>query len=325
MATLRSALSTVTTFLQYLLSKKVLVFIFFLILSSLMWMMISFNEEMEKELLVPIQITNVPKNVVVTSDVNDTLRLTLRDKGYTLAKYFYGKGVKPISINFQQYARSNGMFTISNADLLRMVKQQLSPSTHILSVKPERLEVFFNHGNHKVVPIRLQGNLVPSASYMLTHTRLIPDKVTVYAADGLLDSITAVYTEPLNRTDISDSARYEVRLQTIRGAKIVPQKVYVDVMAELLTERTLEVPISVVNVPEDKHLRLFPSTAKVKFVVGTSRYATAKEGDFQIVADYNDVVNTEGDKVRIRLRHKPAYARQAKTDINEVSFLIEER
>ncbi len=280
---------------------------------------------MEKDIFVPVQIINVPKNVVITSDLNDSLRLTLRDKGYTLAKYHYGSGISPITINFQQYARTNGMFTINNADLVRMVKQQLSPSTHIVAVKPEKLEVFFNHGNHKVVPILLQGNLSPSASYTITQTVLTPNRATVYAADGLLDSIKAVYTEPVNQSNIADSAQFTVNLQSIRGAKILPHKINLRVKSDLLTEKTLEVPISIVNVPEDKHLRLFPSTVKVKFVVATSGYASAKESDFHIVVDYNDVANTEGDKVRVHIRKKPKYARHVQTDNNVVNFLIEER
>ena len=325
MASVRTVIGKVTSFLRLLMSRRALVFVFFLLLSTLLWMMISFNEEMEKEILVPVQIVNVPKNVVITSDVSDTLRLTLKDKGYTLARYYYGKSVKPITVNFQQYAKNNGMFTVSNADLARMVKQQLSPSTHIVGIKPEKVEVFFNHGNHKTVPIRFQGHLTPSASYVITQKRITPSHATVYAADGLLDSITAVYIEPLNKSDVADSVRYVMNIQSIRGAKIVPHRVNVDVKAELLTERTIEVPISVINVPEGKHLRLFPSAVKVKFVVATSRYATAKETDFQIVADYNEVTATESDKVRIQIRRKPSYARQMQTDVSEVNFLIEEQ
>ena len=287
-------------------------------------MMIAFNEDMEKEILFPVEVTNVPKNVVITSNMNDTIRVLLRDKGYTLANYYYSDKCK-IVINFQHFARHNGMFTISNTELARLVKQQLSPSTHIVGMKPDKLEIFFNHGNHKVVPIKFQGHLSPSASYVITETRLRPKRATVYAADGLLDSIKAVYIEPLTMADIKDSVRLVANIQSIRGAKIVPHRVSVDIRADLLTEKTIEVPVHIINLPENKPLRLFPSTVKVKFVIATSRYMKTDASDFIVVADYNDVVATETDKVRVRVQRKPSYALQVQTDVDEVSFLIEEK
>lgn len=305
--------------------RKVLVFVFFLVISSLMWLMVSLNEEMEKDMALPVVYANVPENVVITSDINDTVRLTVRDKGYTLARYIYGKGVKPVVVNFTTYATNNGTFTIGNSDLLRLAKRQLSTSTQVLSVKPDRLEVFFNHGNHKTVPVVFQGKVKAGASYVITQTEIHPRQASIYAADGLLDSINAVYTEPVNGVDITDSVSYTVRVQHIRGAKIVPNKVRVDLRADLLTENTVDVPVTILNLPEGKNLRLFPSTVKVKFVLPSKMYASVQADDFLIVADYNDLLRSESDKLGIAMRRKPANVRNVKMEIRSVSYLIEEQ
>ena len=74
-------------FLLILLSKEFLVFLFFLFISGIFWLLMSLNETFEKEVVIPLRMTNIPKNVVVINDISPTLKVTLRDKGYTIGGY----------------------------------------------------------------------------------------------------------------------------------------------------------------------------------------------------------------------------------------------
>ena len=48
------------------------------------------NETYEKEVEVPFQLVEIPKNVVLTSDTTTYVRVTVRDKGFSLLAYLYG-------------------------------------------------------------------------------------------------------------------------------------------------------------------------------------------------------------------------------------------
>ena len=71
----------VRNFLFSSANREFLTFFFFFILSSLFWLMMTLNENYEKEICVPVRLTNVPRNVVVTTEIEDSLRVTVRDKG----------------------------------------------------------------------------------------------------------------------------------------------------------------------------------------------------------------------------------------------------
>ena len=61
-------------------------------------------------------------------------------------------------------------------------------------------------------------------------------------------------------------------LRPVRGAKFIPDQVEMNVMIDLYTEKTVEVPVFGVNFPGSKDLRTFPSKVKVTFRVGMSRF-----------------------------------------------------
>lgn len=93
-------------------SRELLIFLFFLLLSGIFWLILTLNETYEREIKVTMQIKGVPKNVVLTSNETDTLRVTVRDKGWILVRYLYEKN-RNINISFKNYDRGNGHGTHS--------------------------------------------------------------------------------------------------------------------------------------------------------------------------------------------------------------------
>ena len=79
----------VGNFLFRVVNKEFLIFLFFLLLSSTFWLLITLNETYEQEIVIPVHLVDVPKNVVLTSDTTMNVRVTVRDKGYTLLTYKY--------------------------------------------------------------------------------------------------------------------------------------------------------------------------------------------------------------------------------------------
>ena len=149
---MREAVQNIKGFMFSNMNKQVFIFLFFLLLSAVFWLILTLNETYEKELKVPVHIVNVPKNVVLTSSADDTLRITVRDKGWVILTYMYGEQRPKISINFKAYDRGNGGGIISASDLKRISDQLKESTTRIVSIKPEKLEFFYN--NRSSIPSR---------------------------------------------------------------------------------------------------------------------------------------------------------------------------
>lgn len=305
-------------------NKELLLFAFFLALSGVFWLQTTLNEVFEREFAIPVAVTGIPKNAVLTSDETDTIRVTIRDKGFTLLSYMYGDVLKKVNVSFKGYTKGNGTGVISQQELQRLVYQQLNNGSHIVSMKPEKLEFYYNYGAKKVVPVRWSGRVIPEELFFISRVVYHPDSVTIFAARDKLDSITVAYTEPLNLVNFRDTLRANCELAKIKGVKMVPNHVRVTFCTDVLTEENIEgVPIKVINMPEGKVLRTFPSRVNVKFVTGVSLFRQLKPSDFTVVADYNEIMQHPQEKCHIYLKTAPRGISRARLETNMVDYLIE--
>ena len=306
------------------MSKEILIFIFFLILSSIFWLILTLNETYEREIKVTIKIKGIPKNIVLTSNETDTLRAVVRDKGWLLMRYLYEKN-RNINIVFKNYDHGNGYGIVPASDVKRMINQQLEMSTSISSVKPDRWEFFYNNGERKRVPVRWTGRVIPEQLYFISHVQYWPDSVDIYSSREKLDSINVVYTEMLNYVGFRDTLIVTCKTSHPKDVKVVPDQVRIGFYTDVLTEESIDgIPIKAINMPAGKVLRTFPPKVKVRFVTGVSQFRTLRPEDFTVIADYEEISQKPSDKCNIYLKVIPHGISRAVLDTKEVDYLIEE-
>lgn len=316
---------SIRNFLFSNVNKQFLVFMFFLFLSFIFWLIITLNETYEKEIKIPAQVVGIPKNVVLTSVPVDTVRATIRDKGWVMMVYLYTDRLGTIQIPFKSYDRGRGNGTVGTNDLKRFIEQRLELSSKVTAVKPDHLEFSYNNGECRRVPVRWAGRVIPDQLYFISHVEYLPDSVEIYASTEKLDSIRAVYTEALNYVNFRDSLTVDCQLAHINDVKIVPDRVRIRFHTDVLTEETISnVPIRCLNLPEGKVLRTFPRYAKVHFVAGVSQIRSLRAEDFMVVADFREIMVSHKEKCNLYLREVPRGVSRAVLETKQVDYLIEE-
>ena len=321
---MKKAWGVIRNFLFSQTSKEVLIFLFFLALAGGFWLNLALNETYEKEFSIPVSVVGAPKNVVLTSSETDTVKVTIRDKGFTLLTYMYGDILKKINLNFRSYSKNNGTGSVSSQDLQKMIYQQLASGSKITSVKPEKLEFFYNYGAKKMVPVRWSGRVIPEELYFISRVEYSPDSITIYAPEEKLDSINMVYTEQLNYANFRDTLVATCELNKIKGVKTVPDHVKVTFYTDVLTEERIEgIPIQGINMPEGLVLRTFPARVSVSFVTGVSTFRNLKREDFTVIADYNEIRTSKNEKCHIYLKESPAGISRVRLETSSVDYLVE--
>jgi len=325
-AFVRVILQILRKVLSAIFNKDFILFVFFLILSASFWLGLKLNDVTEQDVCVPVQLNGLSSNAIITTPLPDTIVVTVRDKGYAMLTYAYGEPVKPIIIDFKTYAnQKTGRGSVPMSDVVKLVSRRLHGSSTISTVKPDKLEFFFSYGNSKRVPVKFNGDVKPISDHYLADVRFWPKTVTVYANDNQLDSIDAVYTEHVTVTGVVDTLFQTVGLARTKGVKVMPDKVQVGFYTDILTEASIEVPITTVNMPKGKVLRTFPSKVKVKFTVGANRYKDVKAKDFRVVVDYDNIANHPSDKCGVRLLSFPAFVSLARVETEQVDYLVEQQ
>lgn len=316
---------TIRSFLFSNMNKQFLVFLFFLFLSGIFWLILTLNETYEREVAIPVRVIGIPKNVVLTSSENDTIRATLRDKGWVVMSYILGDRLGTIRIPFKNHDNGNGSGNISSSELKRVVEQHLESSTKVSGIKPERYGFSYNFGEYKRVPVRWTGRVIPEQMYFVSHVDYLPDSVDVYASREKLDSIRAIYTEALNHVNFRDTLHVDCRLTHPSDVKVVPDRVHISFLTDVLTEESIDgVPIHCINIPKGKVLRTFPAKVKVHFITGVSQVRSLHPDDFTVVADYNEILQSQADKCNLYLRATPQGITHGSVEPQKVDYVIEE-
>ena len=322
MYSVRNILKAVRNFLFSGLNKEFLIFLFFLALSGAFWLLMTLNETMEREFKIPMRLTGVPRNAVITGELPDTVRVTVRDKGFTLVTYDF----RPLVFRFSNYAdEDEGKGMIPLTDVQKQVLSQMYGSSKLLQVKPGAFDFYFTYGTSKKVPVVFRGKITTNKSYYLAHTEFYPSMVTVYANKQQLDKLQTVEIEPFNYRNLQDTIRQAVKIRKIRGVKIVPPTVRLSVYPDVLTEEAIEVPITAINMPPGMVLRTFPSKVTVRFTIGASLFRTIKPSLFKVVVDYEELAANPSDKCTLQLRSVPRSVSKASLEIERVDYLLEQQ
>jgi hypothetical protein len=306
-----------------MLGRNFMVFLFFLFMSAFFWFLQTMNENLTAEVDFAVEWQNIPENVVLISDLPNKLRVSVNEKGVDLLTMYVGKR-KPLKLNFNDYSEMSECIRLNHSDLQKLVTSQLLPGSRITGIHPDSMEIFYNFGIKKKVPVIWDGTIETKPQYCVSDIRFERDSVWVYAADLYADSIVAAHTRPQQLTDLSENYPFDVEFKSVRGAKFVPSHIAGEVRVEMFTEKTVEVPVRGRNFPASKQLRTFPARVKVLFQVPLSQFRQVDTEDFVISISYEDLLKQSNNRCHLELRSLPHGVSHVRIEPESVDFLIED-
>ena len=92
-----------------------------------------------------------------------------------------------------------------------------------------------------------------------------PDSVMLYGDPNYLESIDRVFTRPLELKNLRNDAHGDIMLDVPPGLRASEQSVSYSIQVTRYVEISSEIHVDVINLPADKYLSVYPSTAKVVF------------------------------------------------------------
>lgn len=304
-------------------NREVLVFLVFLVVAIVFWFLQTFNESTTAQLSFRLNITDVPKNVIITSEIPDKVTASVSGRGFAILEYLTKAPNHQIDIAYADYLNENGVFVVDQAAWRKLLSQTLGQDLRLVSVSPSLLELYHSTGDHKYVPVVFSGKVKVDNQHVLCGIDVAPSYVDIYAPEAQFDTITAIHTQPLRLTNLKDTLHTRLPLQPPTGVKCVPDSVDVTICVDLYTTKTLKVPIYCENIPSDKTLRTFPMAASVTFRISASIYDQVTAEDFSLVVDYDDI--RPGDtKCRLIMRSQPDVVDNVQFSPQEVDYIIEQ-
>lgn len=305
-------------------SREFFVFLLFFFIAGAFWLLQALNDDYETELAMPVRLRGVPNNVIITSEPPAELKIKVKDKGLILLNYLITRNFYPVNLEFSDYKGTNDHIKIYATEFEKKILSQLNASTRLLSVRPDTLDYIYSTGKSKLIPVRLNAKVTSGRQYYIPDTIFKPDSVLVYAPPALLDTLRYAYTDRFTLENISDTTTRHAGIQSVKGAKFVPDAINITFPVDIYTEKTVEVPLIGTDFPADRILRTFPSKVAVTFRVGMSKFKEVEAGDFAIRISYNELQRLHSDKYKVTLKTIPAGVSNIRISPEDIDFLIEQ-
>lgn len=176
----------------------------------------------------------------------------------------------------------------------------------------------------KQVPLVSQYELTMLPEYrMVDSVRMIPDSVWVSGPRSMIEPIRYWLTDSLRLSDLSQTYQGQLPIRIAEeGMQVSPASVQVTVPIERFTEKSIFVPVEIINPPEDS-IRLFPDKALVKCVIGLGNYNSLRAEDFRLVADLEKGRIQEGkNSVPLELVQRPDYLHSVLISPRSTEFFV---
>lgn len=302
---------------------SLLTFLGFVVLSILFWCVMALNDNVRENLEVRLNISNKPDTVTFITVPPEFIHVSVQDKGTSLFRVATFQ--KPtVYINFRDFA-SDGVFKVSKGDFQAALKSAFSQNAVITDASIDSLYLTYTANRGKRVPVRVVLDATAASGQTISDAATAdPSAVTVYSSQNVLDTILCVSTEKIVRRNLSRPTKLKVRIASIPGVRVIPDKVEVSIPVEPLVKKQAQVMIRIDNVPEGKDLLLFPQKARVVFYVPMSRFNDANPG-FVVRVDYNDIARTGSDQIPLRIDKVPSYVQSVDLIDKSVDYTVVEQ
>ena len=305
--------------------KKILTFFIFIIIATILWFMQIYNKEFETTITLPIKYTDIPDSIVIQNTLPDQIHVKLKDYGLAMFSYHYFRK-DTLRINVKSLVKSvnSSRITLQGATLDQYLRSSISDKSQILNYTPIMLTISYAPLAQKKLPIIFDGTVDLPPGYLLTSDITIsPDSVMAYGSEKDLNKLLFAYTNVDTIRDVESDKKISVDLRPIPNVKTDIKSIEVSIKAEAYVQRSIEVPVKCINLPNNETVKFFPSKVKVLFFCGISQVEQININDFDLVVDYSTLKEPNKVSVPVRMRSTPDYARNITIVPANVEFIFE--
>lgn len=303
--------------------KRFLALIACLLLAIGGWLFLALNNKYVYTAKTVLVYKNFPQKKAFHPLQSDTVDLQVEGTGWQLL--FSRLRIKPQSISISLDKLNNRNFILFSEQLYS-VNNQLETSQKIISIKPDTLYFDFSKRTVKRVPVKLVSNLNFEKQYGISSAiNISPYYVTVSGPLQELDKITYWQTDSLILDHIKNAVKTRVAMKqsNFKNVSIFPANVEVKIPVDEFTEKTVEVPLKILNNKDYVNIKLLPKKVKLTFLVALSSYEQVNEDFIDAVVDLEEWKTLKHPQLLVKLIRFPDYCRIIKIEPAKVDFIIE--
>lgn len=272
-----------------------------------------------KEILI---YKNVPLKRAFHSLQSDTVNVTVKGNGWQMLLSKMNEENKTIKVDLRTLD-SEAYVVLSSQ--LPQINEEKPLNNKIIAINPDTLYFDFSNRSIRRVPIQL----IKALKYQQQFTQsgeieIKPSYVTISGPSNRIDKITSWKTDTLALENVNETVNSPINLQSPAegNISIYPKNVEVTIPVDEFTEKTIEIPVKLVDNYNYFNVKIFPQKIKVTFTTALSKYADVDEKLFEVQANL-ELWQLYGYSVLpVKVTRLPAFCKIVKIEPRNIDFII---
>lgn len=294
-------------------------FLFFLLFSSLIWMIVQFSQQYTEILVIPVVYENYPQDKLIEEKGNN-LEIRVQQSGFQLAWLKTFKPKVPIDLAELPYDSTYLRYNLleNHYDLVKEIPIDLNKAEFL----EKEIRIPYHMKDTKKVPIVSQIDIKYAPGYSSEEKLiLMTDSIQISGTQANLDSISEVYTKPLKLENVKSDLLEQIKLEEPENIVLYQGEIYFKLEVEKFTEKQMNIPVEVTNAPPNIEVSLYPAEVTVNFKVDLDKYRQVDELDFVIVCNYKDLERNT-DFFIPKVIEKPDYIQNLRISPRTIDYII---
>lgn len=297
-------------------------FLFFLGFSAVIWIFVQFSKQYTEAIELPLTYINIPKDKMLVNKEPKTLDLRVRDYGFNIARY---KMLPPdLAIDVSDASEEGGQLVYDLEQQKQAILSQLNLGYDDAVFLQDKLRIDFEQKAVKTVNVVSNIELGFSVGYSaLEEIKIEPDSIQVSGPRSVLDTLEEIGTVPLKINNISKDIQGKVKLDNkgLENVTLFQDEVNFSLRTDKFTEGKVEIPIELVNVPEDYNVVIFPKEVMVYYQVSLQDFDKIKPTSFKVVVDFRNTLPEEG-YLLAQVVQKPALVNNVRLSERRIQYVV---
>ena len=303
--------------------RKLNVFLICLICSFMAWSVSKLSESHTDLASFSLDFTEVPDSLILNKASKTDVSLRIRASGFRFLGLELGS--HKLVIHLDGVRKGPSGFYLPRQLFLSQIEHQLPNSVDLLEMEGDTIFLEFLKVHSKKVPVVGQVSVELGHNHLLDGAiKLQPDSITIRGPEGEIDTISRVQTRQANLTDVTQDFDIELPISvpdSLTHASFSDSLVHVTGKVFRFSEKIIEVPVSVLHVPEGSSIMTFPATIPVLCKARIEQIKDLDADDFRITADYDSLRKTRS-YLDVQLEEKPDAVHTAQLLQDRVEFII---
>mgnify|MGYP005839381387 CR=1 FL=1 len=199
-----------------------------------LWYFVVGEDKVDTHLLVPVELVNLPRDLVIANQVKSQLEVTISGPRGLID----GLRRQPVTRSINLAGAKPGTMVIPNQpeDL------PFPRGIEVLRVQPAHTSLLIDRLKEKNLPIQADTSGEPAKGYELVRLELSPPNIMVRGPEALLNRVNLLRTMPIDLSGLNNSVSRQVPLMLDQELLELLGEVTINVQAEI-REKTGEIEI----------------------------------------------------------------------------------